>query len=96
MLHGINLRRGQAVTATGFQHLAFSLELALQFQRFGGEAAGGFDGAGVFVARCVKAGGELVSIVTLAWHLLAPAQPGSTDDLAVAADAWDPELVVPR
>ena len=41
----------------GFQHLAFSLELALQGQGFGGEGAGGGDGAGVFVAQRVKSGG---------------------------------------
>ena len=32
-------------------------EGALQGQGFGGEGAGGLDGAGVFVAQCVKAGG---------------------------------------
>ena len=43
-----------------------SLEFALQVQGFSGEGEGGFDGAGIFIAQCVKAGGGLVSIVTLA------------------------------
>ena len=38
-------------------------EGTLQVQGFGGEGAGGFDGAGVLVAQRVKAGGGLVSIV---------------------------------
>ena len=38
-------------------------ERALQVQGFGGEGAGGVDGAGVFVPQRVKAGGGLVSIV---------------------------------
>jgi hypothetical protein len=38
-------------------------EGALQGQFFGGEGAGGFDGAGVLVPRGVEAGGGFVSIV---------------------------------
>ena len=38
-------------------------EGALQVQGFGGEGAGGFDAAAIFVAQRLKAGGGLVSIV---------------------------------
>ena len=38
-------------------------EVAFQFQGFGGKAAGGFDGAGVFGARSLAPGGGLMSIV---------------------------------
>jgi hypothetical protein len=55
----INLRRAQAVRLV--DEVA---EGALQGQDFGGEGAGGFDGAGVFVAQGVEAGGRLVSIVS--------------------------------
>jgi hypothetical protein len=39
--HEINLRWGQGVATADFQHLAFSLELALQSEDFGGEGVGG-------------------------------------------------------
>jgi hypothetical protein len=44
--------------------LTRSLMVALQGQGFGGEGAGGLDGADVFVPQCVKAGRGLVSIVS--------------------------------
>jgi hypothetical protein len=49
-------------------------EGALQFQGFGGEGAGGSDGAGVFVAQCVKAGGG--QRLLLAPEALCFADPG--------------------
>ena len=52
----INLPRGQGVGLV--DEVA---ERTLQFQSFGGEGAGGGDGAGVFVPQRVKAGGGLVS-----------------------------------
>ena len=59
--HVINLRRAQGVGLV--DEVA---EGALRDQRFGGEGAGGFEGARVFVPQCVKAGDGLVSIGTLA------------------------------
>jgi hypothetical protein len=50
--HEINLRWGQDVGLVDE-----AAERALQRQGFGGEGAGGFDGAGVFVAPCVDSGG---------------------------------------
>ena len=50
--HQINLCRSQ--TAGLVDEVA---ERALQGQGFGGEGAGGFDGAGVFVPQRVEAGG---------------------------------------
>lgn len=50
--HEINLRRGQGVGLV--DEVA---EGALQFQGFGGEGAGGVDGAGVLVTQRVDAGG---------------------------------------
>jgi hypothetical protein len=47
--------------------LTRSLRVRSRVKVFGGEGAGGFDGAGVLVAQRVKAGGGLVSIVR---HLL--------------------------
>src|ERR1017187_8490197 len=55
--HEINLRRGQAVGL-----VCEVAEGALQFQGFGGEGAGGLDGADVFVPESVKAGAELVTL----------------------------------
>jgi hypothetical protein len=60
--HVINLRRAQGVGLV--DEVA---EGALRDQRFGGEGAGGFEGARVFVAQRVKAGGGLVSIVRTCW-----------------------------
>lgn len=56
-----NLRRGQAVGL--IDEIAKD---ALQGQSLGGEGAGGFDAAGVFVPQRVKARCGLVSIVTVA------------------------------
>jgi hypothetical protein len=50
--HEINLRRGQDVSLV--DEVA---EHAHQFQCFGGEGAGGLDGAGVFFAQGVEVGG---------------------------------------
>jgi len=51
---GVRAKQRQAFS---IQPLAFSLVLALQGQGFGGEGAGGCDGAGVFAAQGVMAGG---------------------------------------
>ena len=56
--HELNLRRGQSVGLVDEV-----VEGARQFQGFGGEGAGGGDGAGVFVPQPVKAGDGFVSIV---------------------------------
>ena len=56
--HEINLRRGEGVGPV--DEVA---EGALQVQGFGGEGAGGFDGAGVVAPQRLKIGGGLVSIV---------------------------------
>ena len=58
MPHQGDLRRGQGVGLV--DEVA---EGALQGRRFGGTGTGRGDGAGVFVAQGVKAGGGLVSIV---------------------------------
>ena len=52
MPHEFNLRRGQAVGLV--DEVA---EGAFQSQRFGGEGAGGLDGAGVLVPQRVDSGG---------------------------------------
>ena len=56
--HEFNLRRGQRVGL--IDEVA---EGTLQVQGFGGEGAGGFGGAGVFVPQRVKADGGSVSIM---------------------------------
>ena len=58
MPHEFNLRWGQGV---GLADEA--AEGASQVQSFGGEGAGGFDGAGVLIAQEKEVGGGLVSIV---------------------------------
>ena len=67
--HQLNLRRGQAVGLV--DEVA---EGGLQVQDFGGEGAGGFDAAGVFISQGVKAGGGQVFTVKLIriWFLARP------------------------
>jgi hypothetical protein len=73
-------------------HSAFSLELALQGQGFGGEGVGGLDSAGVFVPQPVDTGGgQGQFLVTGALHL---ADPGvgieSGQDEKLVAGLFDP------
>ena len=62
----LNLRRAFCTP-----HSAFRAWQALQFQGFGGESAGGFDGADVFGAQSVNPGGGQRELLALdALHCL--------------------------